>query len=185
MTIAAQRTVEASTMGSLMLVSELHQTAAQSGDGKTYLEQRSDIAKRLRAAIDLKRVTIIDDQALDADVLAGVMRRIFGDTVRVDCVQHMTALHDVWADGHPDLVFLDDRLGHVGTALTHLPHFARHAYRGPVVVMSGLMTRARRVEVIQAGATEALHKDDLDTLAVMQLLMKLMDAGALPRRSDA
>jgi hypothetical protein len=43
------------------------------------------------------------------------------------------------------------------------------------------MTRYRRAEVMQRGAAEVMHKDDLDTLAVMQLLFKLAQSGLLPR----
>lgn len=46
--------------------------------------------------------------------------------------------------------------------------------------MSGMMTRQRRAELMQIGAVEMLHKDNLDTVYLMNMLLRLLGSGALP-----
>jgi CheY-like chemotaxis protein len=150
-------------------------------NSRSYLERRSLLAKQLAERQTFERICIIDDRALDADVLAGLLRRILGREQNIEIAKSLLTLHTSWATVRPDLVFLDDRLGHLGTASTNIPALRRLAFTGPIVIISGMMTRQRRAESIGAGAAEALHKDDLDALVMMDLLLRLM--GPLPQPS--
>jgi DNA-binding NarL/FixJ family response regulator len=145
-----------------------------------YLEARSALAKRLAGAHAIRRVTIVDDEAFAADVIAGLVRRTLGRDVRVDSARSMMVLHTIWMSGLPDLVVLDDRLGAIGTATTHVSGLRRLNYRGPIIVVSQHMTPLRCAELVDVGAAAVLHKDALDTVTFMELLLKLLDGGLLP-----
>jgi DNA-binding NarL/FixJ family response regulator len=152
------------------------QTAALTNT-KSYLTKRSALAKRLAETSYFKHFTLIDDTQLDADVLASGLRKILGRDIVVDTARNLHVLHKLWATGKPDVVFLDDRLGHMGSAANNLPALRRMGFDGPIVVLSGLMTRDRRAEMCQLGAIEALHKDDLDTTRLIELLLQIIDRG--------
>ena len=51
-------------------------------------------------------------------------------------------------------------------------------FNGAIVIVSGLMLRDRRAEMMRPGAFEALHKDDLDTETLIRLLLQTIDKGA-------
>jgi DNA-binding response OmpR family regulator len=148
--------------------------------GSEYLETRSKLSKALSENMPFRRIQIIDDTQFDADVLAGRLRKVLGREIELDIARNLNMLHKQWAERKPDLVFLDDRLGQTGTATVHVPALRRMGYTGAIIVVSGLMLRDRRAELIRIGAFEALHKDDLDTETMIRLLLQLIDLGTPP-----
>lgn len=144
--------------------------------GRDYLQKRSRLAKRLSEVASFKRIQLIDDDQFDADVLAGNLRKILGRDIDIDSVRSINALHKKWAAGLPDLVFLDDRLGHTGNANSSLPAVRKIGYDGPVIIVSGMMTRDRRTFLMRLGAFETLHKDDFDTLSLIEILLRVLQA---------
>jgi DNA-binding NtrC family response regulator len=161
----------------MVLVTPTIARAAPKMSGREYLETRSRLAKRLADSAPFQCIQIIDDAALDGNVLAGLLRKALGHDVRLLTSRGLATVREQWADGLPDLVFLDDRLGPAGSANIHLPQVRRMGFSGPIVVMSGLMTRERRAEVVRLGAFDGMHKDDLVGAAVLELLVRLADAG--------
>lgn len=145
--------------------------------GRRYLETRSALAKRLAELKPFRSFLIVDDKQFDADVLAGLLRKITGEDTQVSTARTPANAVTLVTRQAPDLLFMDDRLGHNGTALTLLPALRRVGFLGPVVILSNLMTRERRAEFIRLGAAEALHKDDLDSGALISLLLKIAGAG--------
>jgi CheY-like chemotaxis protein len=148
--------------------------------GSKYLETRSELSKALSERLPYRRIQIVDDTQFDADVLAGRLRKVLGREVVLDVARNLNTLHKQWAETMPDLVFLDDRLGHMGTATVHVPALRRMGFQGAIIIVSGLMLRDRRAELMRLGAFEALHKDDLDTETLIRLLLQLMDSGQPP-----
>ncbi len=144
--------------------------------GRDYLQKRSRLAKRLGEVASFKRIQIIDDDQFDADVLAGNLRKILGRDMEIDSVRSINALHKKWAGDLPDLVFLDDRLGHTGNANSNIPAIRKIGYAGPIIVVSGMMTRDRRSFMMRMGAFETLHKDDYDTLSLIEILLRVLHA---------
>jgi DNA-binding response OmpR family regulator len=145
--------------------------------GQKYLEMRSRFAKKLAEGTPFQRIQIIDDTALDGNVLAGLLRKALGYEVAILVARGFGPVRGQWADGLPDLLFLDDRLGPSGSANIHLPQVRRMGFAGPIVVMSGLMTRERRAEVVRLGAFDGVHKDDLVGAAVLELLLRVIETG--------
>jgi CheY-like chemotaxis protein len=123
---------------------------------------------------------VVDDTTLDGDVVAGILRKVLGPEVTITTARSIGTAQDAWRDGQPDLIFLDDRLGPSSSANIHLPQLRRVGFNGPIVVMSGMMTRERRGEMIRLGAEEAVHKDDLVSARVIELLLLLIDRTTQP-----
>jgi DNA-binding NarL/FixJ family response regulator len=161
------------------------QITASPPRGSEYLETRSKLAKSLSENMPFKRIQIVDDTQFDADVLAGRLRKIVGRDVALEIARNLNALHKMWAEQKPDLVFLDDRLGQTGSATVHLPALRRMGFVGPIVIVSGLMLRDRRAELMRLGAFEALHKDDLDSERLIRLLLQLIEGGNAPAAPGA
>lgn len=105
--------------------------------GSTYLETRSRLAKALSESTPFKRIQIVDDTQFDADVLAGLLRKILGRETAIEIARNLNMLHRQWAEQRPDLVFLDDRLGQMGSATVNIPNLRRMGFTGPLVVVSG------------------------------------------------
>lgn len=145
--------------------------------GRAYLAQRSALAKRLAAGYPYRHIQIVDDCSLDGDVLASLLRKVLGADVRIMTARSIAAAREQWQQRRPDLMFLDDRLGPAGSANIHLPQLRRLGFNGPIVVMSGLMGRERRGEMIRLGAVEAVHKDDLVSARLIELLLLVIDRG--------
>ena len=49
----------------------------------------------------------------------------------------------------------------------------RAGYTGPIVVISGELTRDRRSALIAKGATDTIHKDDLNSVAIAEVLTRI------------
>ena len=56
------------------------------------------------------------------------------------------------------------------TASTTIPFLRRCGYEGPIIVVSGEMTRSRRQELMVAGASDVIHKDDIDSVRISEAL---------------
>lgn len=152
--------------------------SAPQTSGRTYLEVRSRLAKRLAEGTPFRHIQIIDDTVLDGNVLAGLLRKVLGYDITISVSRSLSTVRDQWAERQPDVVLLDDRLGPAGSANIHLPQIRRMGFSGPIVVVSGLMTRERRGEVVRLGAFDGVHKDDMVGAAVLELLLRLIDAQA-------
>ena len=73
----------------------------------------------------------------------------------------------------PELVFLDDLLKPSDTASHTIPFLRRAKYEGPIIVVSGQVTRARKAELIGLGATDVIHKDDVDSVRLAEALARV------------
>ena len=72
----------------------------------------------------------------------------------------------------PDAHFLDDYLKPNDSALQTIPFVRRAGYRGPIIVVSGEVDRPRRIELRKAGASDIIHKDDIDSVNVSEALIR-------------
>ena len=82
----------------------------------------------------------------------------------------------------PELIFLDDQLKPSDTASVTIPYLRRADYHGPIVVISGQVTRTRRKELISIGAAEVIHKDDVDSSRLAEALLSVYAPAALQRQ---
>ncbi len=59
-----------------------------------------------------------------------------------------------------------------------LPFLRRAGYTGPVIVVSGQATRKRKSVLIEAGAADVIHKDEVDSVRVAEALHRVFDEPA-------
>ncbi len=149
-------------------------TKAQSVDfGTDHMRARSELAKRMRTLPRLDRFLIIDDEISDAKWLVSSLKLVCGHGIDIRHVRSLGTALDALKAAIPQLLFLDDRISPVDTATNTIPFIRRAGYAGPIVVVSGSMTRRRASELIRQGAASMIHKDDIESARVAALLIEL------------
>lgn len=149
-----------------------------SGDrtGRDHLAHRSRLQMRISKLENLSSILIVDDTVKDAEVLASSLRLVVGHDVQITHVQHLRAISRALAEGTPDVVFLDDRLGPATTAESSLSLMRAAGYVRPVIIMSGLLTRNRHIELVRLGVADVVHKDDRNTARLSEAILRVFDA---------
>lgn len=144
------------------------------GNGADYLVAKSELAKLSKDMPKFKDIVVFEDQRLDSDRMLALLRTMYGyDTTEVRRARTLSSGIDLLIAKQPDLVLLDDYMGPVDRAHDALPQIRRTGYEGPIVVVSGLLNRARKNELLKLGVVEAINKDDLDSGSIGQILLGL------------
>jgi CheY-like chemotaxis protein len=136
--------------------------------GSSHLTKRSDLANS-RARHELPHdILIVDDEALDAERLTATLRVLYGYQVSIRWACSIGDALDGLAEKQPCLTFLDDILKPSADAFLSIPELRRAGYEGPIIVVSGAVTQSRRTRLIAGGATDVIHKDDVDSVRVAE-----------------
>ena len=130
---------------------------------------------RISRLAKVTSILIVDDSIRDSEILSSSLRLVVGHDVKITLVQHLRALSRALSEGTPDVVFLDDRLGHVTTAEASLSLIRAAGYHHPVIIMSGLLTRTRQIELMRLGAADVVHKDDRNTARLSEAILKVLE----------
>jgi DNA-binding NarL/FixJ family response regulator len=144
-----------------------------SSPGGKHLSKKSALAK---ARADLPKyadILIVEDDQLDADRLRGTLRSMFGYDVNVRRATTLGNALDCVIEKKPDIVFLDDHLKPKDNASETIPFLRRCNYEGPIIIVSGMLNQRRAAELVQAGAIVAIHKDNLDSSAIEEAILKV------------
>lgn len=144
--------------------------------GLDFLKERSRLALRLRDAREVKSVLIIDDNQTELQRISVMVRLVLGDGVQVKTVRRLADAKAEIQKSMPDVVFLDDRLGHSVAAETSLAQLKVFGLKCVPVVMSGLLTRVRLVELRRLGVADVIHKDDIDASRIMEAMLKVVES---------
>ncbi|MGQ0457111.1 MAG: response regulator [Hyphomicrobium sp.] len=146
--------------------------AESTKSGGEYLAKKSRINRKRAAMAPLLDVLIVDDDALDADRMLGTLRVMCGyDATLRRAASIDVALKLVMAK-QPDIIFLDDILKPSDDAVQTIPFLRRTGFRGPIVVISGQVTRKRKPMLLEAGTTDVIHKDDVDSVRLAEAIQK-------------
>jgi CheY-like chemotaxis protein len=143
------------------------------GTGGDFLTRKSDITKLRKAIPALHDVLVVDDETPDADRIRATLRVMFGYDVDVRHAPTLASAIDCVLKRMPQLVFLDDILKPSDRATDTIPFLRRAGYEAPIVVISGQVTKKRRLELVAAGATDVIHKDDLDSVRLGEALLRV------------
>jgi DNA-binding response OmpR family regulator len=111
---------------------------------------------------------IVEDSQTDGNTLSALLRSAFGRDVSIRHASSMMRAKNMLLERMPDLVVLDDIMPPKDRADTSIPSLRHAGVVGPIVVVSGEMTRVRRLKLLQAGANEVLHKDDLNVMSLVE-----------------
>lgn len=151
-------------------------TPSSSGSGGEFLAKKSDITKLRKGLPDLRDALIVEDEAMDADRLKATLRVMFGYELEVRRAATLASALDCIIARKPEIVFLDDVLKPSDNASQTIPYLRRAEYTGPIVVISGQVTRNRRNALLAAGATDVIHKDDVDSVRLAEALLRVFAA---------
>jgi DNA-binding NarL/FixJ family response regulator len=121
----------------------------------------------------LRDVLIVEDETMDADRLKATLRVMFGYELEVRRAATLASALDCIIDRKPQLIFLDDVLKPSDNASQTIPYLRRADYAGPIVVVSGQVTRNRRIDLLAAGATDVIHKDEVDSVRLAEALLRV------------
>ena len=147
--------------------------------GRDHLEQRSRLKLLLDQLPPIASILIVDDKVFDADVMATSLRQVFAYDVRITHALTLRAIKKWRADETPDLIFLDDRLADNVSAETSLKLIAASGYKIPIIIMSGLLTRVRHIELAKLGVADVIHKDDRNSVRLAEAILKVLSPPAV------
>jgi len=154
---------------------------APADDGGSFLERKSDLAKSRSQRPGYKDVLIVEDENFDADRLKATLHLMFGYELTVRRAKTLGSALDCVIERLPELIFLDDILKPSDNAAQTIPFLRRCGYAGPIIVVSGQVTRNRRAELSSAGAIDVIHKDDVDSVRLMEALQRISE-GSPPKK---
>jgi CheY-like chemotaxis protein len=145
--------------------------------GSDHLAKKSElVAGRARLGV-LKEILIIEDESLDAERLTATLRVLFGYDSQIRCASTLGDAVDSIMEQQPCLVFLDDILKPSATASQAIPLLRKAGYAGPIIVVSGQVTHSRRSSLFADGASDVIHKDDIDSVRVAEAIARVQDPG--------
>jgi response regulator of citrate/malate metabolism len=138
---------------------------------------RSDVAQAKQSKLpDINDIVIVEDETFDAKRLAAIVNLVIGRQTTIRIAPSLNKAIDAVLQLSPDLMFLDDYLEPSDSALDTMPMVRRAGYQGPIVVISGELDRERLVELKKAGASDAVHKDELNSVDLGALLVRIFEA---------
>ena len=136
--------------------------------GSGHLTKRSDLASARAKQEQPVEILIVDDEPLDAERLTATLRVLFGYQVQIRWARSLGDAVKCVAERLPTLTFLDDILKPSDDAFLSIPELRRAGYDGPIIVVSGAVTQARRSRLLAGGASDVVHKDDVDSVRLAE-----------------
>lgn len=155
--------------------------ASSTKSGGDFLAKRSGVTKSRSDLPKLKDILIVDDETFDADRLKATLHLMFGYDLDIRRAATLGRALDEVIARMPEVIFLDDVLKPNDNASQTLPFLRRAGYAGPVIVVSGQVTRQRRTLLLDAGANDVIHKDDVDSVRVAEALHRVFDKPQEPQ----
>ena len=142
-------------------------------NGGDFLARKSDLTKSRHARLVFSDFLIVEDENFDADRLRATLHIMFGYGIKVRRAKTLGSALDCVIERKPEVTFLDDILKPTDNASQTIPFLRRCGYDGPIIVVSGQVTRQRHAEMSAAGAIDVIHKDDLDSVRIAEALERV------------
>lgn len=149
--------------------------AANDTPGKAHLQRRSTLARRLQPMLPLKSVLVVDDSDLEATALLAMLRLVVGHETTYHHAKTLIDARRVIETDPPDVLFLDDRLGHAVSAEVSVARIKAFGYERCPIVLSGMLTRTRTIELRKLEVADIIHKDDLDAVRIMEAMLLALE----------
>ncbi len=150
--------------------------------GGAHLARKSELGLARARFGELRDILVVEDENLDAERLIATLRVVFGYETHIRRAASLTDAVDSVVSEKPSLVFLDDILKPSTDAKQSIPLLRGAGYAGPIIVVSGQVTHSRRSSLLADGASDVIHKDDVDSVRVAEALAQLpipaADSGA-------
>jgi CheY-like chemotaxis protein len=142
--------------------------AAPTDEPVDFLRHKSGVHKSRITAAKVSEILVIDDSQFDGKSMSALLRSAFGRDVPVRHASSLMRARNMLLERMPDLVVLDDVLPPKDRADTSIPTLRQAGFAGLIIVVSGEMTRVRRLTLLQVGANAVLHKDDLNVMSLVE-----------------
>ena len=158
--------------------------ASSTKSGGDFLAKRSGVTKSRSDLPKLKDILIVDDETFDADRLKATLHLMFGYDLDIRRAATLGRALDEVIARMPEVIFLDDVLKPNDNASQTLPFLRRAGYAGPVIVVSGQVTRQRRTLLLGAGAHDVIPKADVHSVRVAAALHRVFDKPPEPHETQ-
>lgn len=147
---------------------------ASGESGSDFLERKNSVSKLRMALPRLDDILVVDDNDVDANRLKATLRVMFGYELQVRRAATIASALDCVIERQPDMIFLDDVLKPSDSADQTIPYLRHAKYDGPIIVVSGEVTRSRQASLLAAGATEVIHKDDVNSVRLTEAIVRVL-----------
>lgn len=141
--------------------------------GSSHLAKKSELVREREKLGKFHEILVVEDDSLDADRLTATLRVLFGYDTQIRWASTLGDAVNAVIERKPGIVFLDDVLKPSSSASQAIPLLRNAGYVGPIIIVSGLVTHSRRVNLLADGANEVIHKDDVDSVRLAEALARL------------
>lgn len=142
--------------------------------GGGHLARRSLLVKRIHELGLNLRLLIGEDKSQDAHFITKPLSRLFGVHAEIVWAATVSELKSALRNGTFSIIILDDRMDAGVTADQTLPMIRSAGHAGPVLVVSAMLTNARRAELKRLGVDAVLAKDELDSVELGYRVLQLL-----------
>lgn len=149
----------------------MHMAAAAGSD---FDAEKSALLRKLGKLPTIRHVLIVDDDEQDARHISAVLHLLLGRDVEIASFRTIAAALQRLREQSPDLIVLDDHLPPLDRAESSMRSFRRFGCEAPVIVVSGILTRMRRIELAQLQVLYIMDKDDVNTFTFAEALGRLV-----------
>jgi len=132
---------------------------------------------RRRAGENDTCILVIEQSAVDGDRMVATLRVLFGYQARIDRTFSVPEALVQLAASMPTLLLLGDTDNAAGATddvalLAAMGQLRTAGYAGPVIAITGLLSKSRRARLLSAGAIDAFHKDELCSERITEALRR-------------
>lgn len=153
-------------------------TMSKPGTGGDFLAQKSDVTQAKREQLpELQDILIVEDEGFDERRLTAVLNIVLKRDCNIRIARSLTKAIDAVLEATPDMIFLDDYLEPNDSALETIPLVRRAGYQGPIIVLSGEWDRERAIELKKVGASESMHKENINSVELGAMLVRAFNVG--------
>lgn len=144
------------------------------GSGGDFLAQKSDVTQAKRESLpELKDIVIVEDESFDERRLTATLNIVLKRECNIRIARSLGKAIDAVLESPPDMMFLDDYLEPNDSALDTIPMVRRAGYQGPIIVLSGEWDRERSIELKKAGASDSMHKENINSVELGAMLVRV------------
>jgi DNA-binding NarL/FixJ family response regulator len=139
--------------------------------GPKHLARKNYLAAAQDKLSALRNILLVDTGHLEAERLTATLRVLFGYKAQIRTTSSLADAVDRIETEHPSVVFLDDVAQPPDAGADEAIAMLRKAgCSGPIVVVSETATPARRARLLNCGASEVIHRDDIDSVSLAEAL---------------
>ncbi|MEL6342031.1 MAG: EAL domain-containing protein [Myxococcota bacterium] len=131
----------------------------------------------------LLRILIVEDDQCDFLRLKRILKKIPGWECEIEQATEMSAARAALHANPFDICFCDHDLG-ANSATAVLTYAAAQGYTLPIIVVSGSDDRSIDLEVMEAGASDYMTKDELTIRSVERVIRYTLDRHANQKRLE-